>query len=218
MLSPVCRRPSFLVRSAVLTLFLYVMCVCACVWMALDVRRCKDADREPLVLVACGSFSPITFLHLRMFEMARDHAHFHSSYRVLGGYFSPVASAYSKLGLASALHRVNMCELAVRETSDWLMVDAWEARQGAYTPTAQVLDHFDYELNEKRGGVEVVVRDGEGGTRVERRRVKIMLLAGSDLILTMSEPGVWSEEDVSRFLLSALLCIVPHCVLMHDCA
>ncbi len=30
----------------------------------------------------------------------------------------------------------------------------------------------------------------------ERKRVKIMLIAGSDLIKTMSEPGVWSPEDV----------------------
>lgn len=30
----------------------------------------NDSARTPLVLIACGSFSPITFLHLRMFEMA----------------------------------------------------------------------------------------------------------------------------------------------------
>ena len=29
-------------------------------------------DRIPVVLVACGSFSPITFLHLRIMEMAKD--------------------------------------------------------------------------------------------------------------------------------------------------
>lgn len=29
-----------------------------------------DSSRTPLVLIACGSYSPITFLHLRMFEMA----------------------------------------------------------------------------------------------------------------------------------------------------
>lgn len=32
--------------------------------------RMSDGSRTPLVLIACGSFSPITFLHLRMFEMA----------------------------------------------------------------------------------------------------------------------------------------------------
>jgi nicotinamide mononucleotide adenylyltransferase len=132
-----------------------------------------------------------------MFEQARDDART-KGYAVLGGILSPVNDKYTKLGLASAYHRVNMCEIAVEETSDWLMVDDWEARQEGYTPTAQVLDHFDYELNVVRGGVDCVVEDAETGrTWVEKRRVKIMLLAGSDLIQTMSEPGVWSEDDVS---------------------
>lgn len=158
-----------------------------------SLARC--AQKEPLVLVACGSFSPITFLHLRMFEMARDHIHFHTNYFVAGGYFSPVNDAYEKKGLALAEHRINMCELAV-QTSDWLMVDPFEARQTAYLPTAKVLDHFNHELNVVRGGVDVEVEDEWGEITIEKRKARIMLLAGSDLIQTMSIPGVWSEEDV----------------------
>ncbi|GAA5942165.1 nicotinamide/nicotinic acid mononucleotide adenylyltransferase [Sporobolomyces koalae] len=160
-----------------------------------------STGKTPLVLVACGSYSPITFLHLRMFEMARDDARTNTEFEVVGGYLSPVNDAYAKLGLASATHRVNMCQAAVTDTSDWLMVDPWEARQPAYLPTAQVLDHFDHELNTVRGGADVVVTDPESGeTRVEKRRVRIMLLAGSDLILTMSEPGVWADQDLHHIL------------------
>jgi nicotinic acid mononucleotide adenylyltransferase len=85
--------------------------------------------------------------------------------------------------------RVNMCTLAVDQTSAWLMVDAWEAFK-EYQRTAVVLDHFDYEINTLRGGVQTA--DGE------QRSVRVMLLAGSDLISTMSEPGVWSFPDVSH--------------------
>ena len=53
-----------------------------------------------------------------------------------------------------------------------------------------MLDHFDHEINDVLGGVRT--EDGQ------QRRVRMMLLAGSDLISTMSEPGVWSEEDVSH--------------------
>lgn len=167
------------------------------------IRAGANADKTPLVLVACGSYSPVTFLHLRLFEMARDDAHFNTSFHVVGGYLSPVNDKYNKLGLASAKHRVAMCDQAVSDTSDWLMVDPWEARQPRYLPTAQVLDHFDHELNTVRGGADVVVRDARTGeTRVEKRRVRIMLLAGSDLILTMSEPGVWAEKDVRAPALS----------------
>jgi nicotinic acid mononucleotide adenylyltransferase len=81
-----------------------------------------------------------------------------------------------------------MCQLATERTSTWLMCDPWEAFQ-SYQRTAVVLDHFDREINTVLGGV----RTEEGG---ERREVRVMLLAGSDLIATMSEPGVWSQQDV----------------------
>lgn len=85
-----------------------------------------------------------------------------------------------------------MCTLATEQTSTWLMVDPWEAVQ-SYQRTAVVLDHFDYEINTKLGGVTTA----EG----EQRHVRIFLLAGSDLIATMSEPGVWSEADVRLSIL-----------------
>lgn len=67
--------------------------------------RQSDSVRTPLVLVACGSFSPITFLHLRMFEMAADFVKFNTEFEVMGGFVSPVSDAYRKEGLASAQHR-----------------------------------------------------------------------------------------------------------------
>jgi nicotinamide mononucleotide adenylyltransferase len=83
--------------------------------------------------------------------------------------------------------RVNMCTLASEDSTTWLMVDPWEAFQ-SYQRTAIVLDHFDHEINTVLGGVHT--EDGE------HRNVRVMLLAGSDLISTMSEPGVWSYSDV----------------------
>lgn len=32
-------------------------------------------SRIPLILLACGSFNPITNMHMRLFELARDHLH-----------------------------------------------------------------------------------------------------------------------------------------------
>ncbi|KAH7395940.1 hypothetical protein BKA64DRAFT_709313 [Cadophora sp. MPI-SDFR-AT-0126] len=153
--------------------------------------RQTNGDKIPLVLIACGSFSPITYLHLRMFELGADFAKFNTDFEVMGGYFSPVSDAYKKAGLASAEHRLTMCELGAADSS-WLMVDPWEARQAEYVPTAQVLDHFEHEINEVLGGVEK-----PDGTRVKCR---ILLLAGADLIQTMSTPGVWSDKDLDHIL------------------
>jgi len=70
-------------------------------------RVLTDPSKTPLVLVACGSFSPITHMHLRMFEMAVDHVRQNMSdeYEVVAGYMSPVSDRYNKAGLASAQHR-----------------------------------------------------------------------------------------------------------------
>ncbi|KAJ7072685.1 hypothetical protein C8F01DRAFT_1243718 [Mycena amicta] len=185
----------------------------------------RDPAKTPVVLVACGSFSPVTYLHLRMFEMAKDYVRQNTDFEILGGYLSPVSDMYKKPGLLSAQHRsvlaycpssslfplhtpsplvtvapnayragidpVTMCTLAAEDTSTWLMVDPWEAVQD-YQRTAVVLDHFDHQINDVLGGARTA--DGE------HRKIRIMLLAGSDLISTMSEPGVWSYSDLDHIL------------------
>ncbi|KAF8161312.1 hypothetical protein B0H34DRAFT_654180 [Crassisporium funariophilum] len=154
-------------------------------------RVLRNPKKTPIVLVACGSFSPVTYLHLRMFEMAKDYVRQNTDFEILGGYLSPVSDMYKKPGLLSARHRVNMCTLAAEDSDTWLMVDPWEAFQ-SYQRTAIVLDHFDHEINTVLGGVHT--EDGE------HRSVRVMLLAGSDLIGTMSEPGVWSHSDLDHIL------------------
>lgn len=89
------------------------------------------------------------------------------------------------------------------------MVDPWEATRDEYQPTAKVLDHFNYELNERIGGAE-----RPDGSRVPFR---VILLAGADLVQTMSTPGnykhctrdfpdsdlligVWSHDDLDHIL------------------
>lgn len=165
-------------------------------------RRIQSSDRTPLILVACGSFSPITFLHLRMFEMAADYARFNTQFEVVGAYLSCVGDAYKKTGLVKAEHRINMCTLAV-EQSSWISVDPWEALHSEYLETAKVLDHFDHEINEVIGGVE---------TPVGKKKCHIALLAGADLIQTMGTPGVWADKDIDYILRNFGAFIVEVCL------
>ncbi|KAG8532812.1 uncharacterized protein KY384_002690 [Bacidia gigantensis] len=140
-----------------------------------------DSTKTPLVLVACGSFSPPTFLHLRMFEIAADYVRDNTNFEVIGGYMSPVNSNYKKDGLENADARIKMCNLATRG-SDWVSVDNWEALAPSYVPTARVLDHFDDEMK-RLGGVKI--EDGQ------TKPVRVALLAGADLISTFATPGMW---------------------------
>jgi nicotinic acid mononucleotide adenylyltransferase len=197
----------------------------------------RDASRTPLVLVACGSFSPITFLHLRMFEMAADYARFNTNFEVVGAYISAVGDAYKKSGLVKAEHRINMCSLAV-EQSSWisgmffflffflchvllsspfltlyLIVDPWEALHEDYLETAKVLDHFEHEINTTRGPFN---------TLQGPKKARIALLAGADLIQTMSAPGVWAPNDIDyilsnfgAFIIEVCLAAI-HCQYMHS--
>jgi nicotinamide mononucleotide adenylyltransferase len=77
-----------------------------------------------------------------MFEMARDWARINTNYTVVGAYLSPVGDAYKKKGLAPAVHRVKMCDLAVDGTS-WLMTDTWEALQVRFADRT----HLEYSEN-----------------------------------------------------------------------
>lgn len=72
-------------------------------------REMKDSMRTPLCLVSCGSFSPPTFLHLRMFDIAADYVRDNTDFEVIGGYLSPVSSAYKREELVGANLRVKMC-------------------------------------------------------------------------------------------------------------
>ncbi|KAG0014559.1 Nicotinamide/nicotinic acid mononucleotide adenylyltransferase 1, partial [Entomortierella chlamydospora] len=121
--------------------------------------------------------------------MARDYVLENTNFEILAGYFSPVSDFYQKQGLAEAKHRVRMCELAVEKSSNWLMVDSWESLQTSYQRTAIVLDHFQHELNGP---------DGEGGIKLRNgqyKPIKIMLLAGGDLVQSFAAPDVWATAD-----------------------
>lgn len=188
-------------------------------------RTQQDPNRTPLVLVVCGSFSPITIMResrvisvfpyifissfsllfsididtdlhtdLRMCEMASDWVRMvEDNYEVVGIYLSPVSDAYKKSNLAAARHRIRMCELAVQDTTNCVMVDPWEATQPRYVPTAQVLDHFRREINESLDGIQA-------SGRASRKPARVALLCGADLMHSMSTPGLWSPDDLDRIL------------------
>ncbi|XP_030078002.1 nicotinamide/nicotinic acid mononucleotide adenylyltransferase 1 [Microcaecilia unicolor] len=100
----------------------------------------KSDDIKDVVLLACGSFNPITNNHLRLFELARDHLHATGKYRVIKGIISPVGDGYMKKGLIESQHRVTMAQLAT-EDSSWVDVDTWECQQKTWVETIRVLRH-----------------------------------------------------------------------------
>ncbi|XP_020210186.1 nicotinamide/nicotinic acid mononucleotide adenylyltransferase isoform X1 [Cajanus cajan] len=155
--------------------------------LALDVIRNEASHGNTnnskiyVVLVATGSFNPPTFMHLRMFELARDALN-SDGYCVIGGYMSPVNDAYKKKSLISAEHRIRLCHLACK-SSDFVMVDPWEASQSTYQRTLTVLSRVHNSVCET--GL------------VSRESLKVMLLCGSDLLHSFGIPGFWIPDQVN---------------------
>lgn len=101
-----------------------------------DYDPAQLAAYPPLVLLSTGGFSPIHNGHLDMMELAKN-TMVQQGHVVLGGYLSPSHDSYVSTkdnGAARLLdvHRLRLCHEAVA-TSEWLMVDPWEAR---YVPCA----------------------------------------------------------------------------------
>jgi len=155
------------------------------------------AGRSPVVLVSCGSFSPPTLLHLRIFEDARDAIGAEGgAYEAVGGFMSPVHAAYGKASLAPMHDRLNMARRSLADSS-WVGADEWECCQEGWTRTAEVLERFRQEL----AAVAVRVGDAEPVAGL----VRVMLLCGGDLLETFAAKRpdgrpVWAEADQQTIL------------------
>ncbi|XP_029011540.1 retinoid-binding protein 7a isoform X1 [Betta splendens] len=161
-----------------------------------------------VVLLACGSFNPITNMHLRMFELARDHLEDTGHYTVVKGIISPVGDAYKKKGLIEVDHRLEMASLAA-DTSDWITVDPWESLQPEWVETAKVVRHHYEELlasEQNKDAVDSVkyakkrrIEDDYFGSASHTKRrggSQLMLLCGADVLESFSVPNLWKQEDI----------------------
>ncbi|KAL3863349.1 hypothetical protein ACJMK2_005108 [Sinanodonta woodiana] len=175
-----------------------------------------------VVLLACGSFNPITNMHLRMFELARDALNRTGRYNVIAGIISPVCDAYGKKELVSTKHRCAMVNLALK-TAKWIRLDTWESEQPAWTETARVLSHFRVELenqmntnitetpNKKRRKnrkIDEEIDRGPCPNRHDIDQVSLKLLCGGDLLESFGTPGLWKDEDIEDIVRNyGLVCI-----------
>ncbi|XP_054888692.1 nicotinamide/nicotinic acid mononucleotide adenylyltransferase 3-like [Poeciliopsis prolifica] len=156
--------------------------------------------RVPLVLLACGSFNPITNQHMRLFELARDHMHSTGRYEVLGGIVSPVSDGYGKQGLVPAKHRISMAKLAL-QSSNWVTVDEWESQQPDWTETVVTMRyHYGRILKEYEQSAERHSDACRNFASPSSPFPQLMLLCGADFLSSFKIPGLWLEDHVEELV------------------
>ncbi|NXU51251.1 NMNA1 adenylyltransferase, partial [Turnix velox] len=186
----------------------------------------EDPEKKTeVVLLACGSFNPITNMHLRLFELAKDYFHETGKYKVIKGIISPVGDAYKKRGLISANHRVTMAKLATK-TSDWVEVDDWESSQSEWLETLKVLRYHHQKLlspdatNSPQNAVPLA-KPGRKRKQEPNRHdpikkknpdiksvPQVKLLCGSDMLESFGIPNLWKLEDITEIVKNyGLVCI-----------
>ncbi|XP_014667508.1 PREDICTED: nicotinamide/nicotinic acid mononucleotide adenylyltransferase 1-like isoform X2 [Priapulus caudatus] len=176
-----------------------------------------------VVLLACGSFNPVTNMHLRIFELARDQLQRTGLFTVVGGVVSPVNDAYVKKDLVESYHRVQMAKLAT-QSSDWIRVDPWESEQNSWAETLKVLNYLQLQLDSGCLMSNESPNKNSPKKRRKRRRIsdeiqvdevdynitntvisnqslintsepmKAKLLCGADLLESFAVPGLWQQE------------------------
>eukprot|EP01083_Nonionella_stella_P302651 1044421_1 len=149
-------------------------------------RLQKPSTGKPLlVLVSCGSFNPVTNLHLRLLEAARNYyMHETGKFDVIGGFFSPVNDAYPKETLVNGEHRLEMCRRGV-ESSSWINVASWEVNQDRWVRTAVVLTKYQRLLNDQSN---------------YKQKIHVKLLCGADIMRSFVTPNLWRPDHMEVFL------------------
>ncbi|XP_035908685.1 nicotinamide/nicotinic acid mononucleotide adenylyltransferase 1 isoform X1 [Anopheles stephensi] len=158
-----------------------------------------------IMLIACGSFSPPTPMHFRMFEIARDHIQQMGLGQVVGGIVSPVHDSYAKKGLVSATHRCAMIKIGLK-SSDWIHLSDWETQQEEWTRTRQVLQYHQNYINSYLKDTNGTINNAHipawipEGIKRTGGQVQLKLLCGADLLESFATPGLWKDEDLEAIL------------------
>eukprot|EP01083_Nonionella_stella_P085387 236790_1 len=147
--------------------------------------------KPPCVILSCGSFSPPTYLHLRIMEEARDFLA--EEFEVLGGILSPTNDQYAQLHkpslkAANGTHRIAMCELAT-QSSDWIGVSDFEVKLDQWARVALVIESYGKAIDDY-----YKTTDDDTQNDQAEKRVHMKFLCGSDLLQSMRTPNLWRMD------------------------
>ncbi|KAL0487915.1 nicotinamide mononucleotide adenylyltransferase [Acrasis kona] len=132
------------------------------------------------VLVSTGSYSPIHKMHTEMLKVTAEFLERLPKCKVVGGYLSPCHDEYVSFKLQdnaiNAQHRINMCELAVKDT-DWMCVDKWEING----PRLRMFSEVVIKLSEFLS--QGLYKESHPDVYNNRDRIRVCFVCGSDIVM-----------------------------------
>lgn len=164
-------------------------------------------NKKPCIIVSCGSFSPPTYLHLRIMEEAKDCLE-KENFQVIGGILSPVNDQYGQLHkrslqAANSKHRIAMTTLAT-QSSPWLGVSDFEVSLDKWTRVAVVLEAYgkalDYYYQNGDGDQDMKQQDNDNDNDDTDKQIALKFLGGSDLLKSMKTPNLWRMDHQQLIL------------------
>jgi len=154
----------------------------------------SSSPAQRVIFLACGSFNPPTNMHLRLFELAKDHFKKHQPLStVLGGVISPTHDSYKKSSLIPATHRLSMAKLAVSMSPN-VSVSDWEVKQEGWSRTRLVLDEYMQIAREGKAAWLPNLGSSDQGP------VTFKLLCGADLLESFAVPDLWNIDDLTSIV------------------
>jgi len=128
----------------------------------------RFTSRTKVVLLGCGSFSPIHLMHVEMFEKVKEYLEKEEEMEVVGGWITASHDEYvsRKLGeeWVPIAHRFKMIELALQESS-WISLSQWEG-------TRERFSYFDVLLSIHAGHLKQCFPG---------HKIQLMFICGADL-------------------------------------
>ena len=162
--------------------------------------------KKNCILISCGSFNPPTIMHLRLFELAKDHLQ-GCGWNVLGGMISPTHDNYKRKKPSlkvSSNHRVKMVELAL-ESYDFVRCSKWESEQDDWPRAGEILEEHLKQINQvldksKNTSEFPHLPDSLVGLNSDKKKepsvVKLFMIGGGDFLESFSVPNLWKDEDI----------------------
>lgn len=168
----------------------------------------KSQKNTKMILLLCGSFNPVTLMHIQMFQLAKEHLE-KNGVEVIGGVISPVHDKYGKQGLAPQKDRVEMVKLAIQK-SNWIRISEWETLQDEWTKTKNVLEHHQRALAAllkiMKENTSKIVLPSWVPENVDKE-TKIKLLLGADLFDSFAISGLWDKNDLNAILSNGIVVV-----------